>query len=351
MVKLMENPFHTSSRVVSRSMNQVYLAALPDQVVSISHQGRRSFSLLSLNSLLETIRNYAQPLEIREDETDLVAALNARIHHEKDQIRMVARQIAVRYGHSLAIVLLTLKQGKAENRAARRDWSEAHWQYWADIDTVWLGGGLAAGNMGDIVTHAAQSLVHELGYSDYRIQLAPQGANLALVGTQKLLNNHEKSSLLFDFGHTTVKRGICVHGEMVTLPRMSAHCPGGKYREGTPAEAEEQLSYMLQLIEQTWNEAKREGYSLSNEMAVSLACYLFEGHPAPQDLGCYGQLQLLTSHLQTFLAEQLSQTLNKKINLHLIHDGTAAALVYDGSPNTAVLTLGTAVGIGFPTAN
>lgn len=347
----MENPFYTSSRVVSRSMNQVYLATLPDQVVSISHQGRRSFSLLSLNSLLESIRNYASALGIEADETDLVAALNARIHHENDQIRMVARQIAVRYGHSLAIVLLTLKQGKPENRAARHDWSEAHWGYWANIDTVWLGGGLAAGNMGDIVTRAAQSLIHELGYSDYRIQLAPQGANLALVGTQKLLTQHEKPSLLFDFGHTTIKRGICVHGEMVYLPTVSAYCPGGKYRAGTPSEAEEQLGYMLQVIRQTWEETKRDGYALSDEMAVSLACYLYEGHPAPQDLGCYGQLQLLAPHLKTFLVSQFSQTLEQEINLHLIHDGTAAALVYDGSPNTAVLTLGTAVGIGFPSSN
>jgi hypothetical protein len=104
---------------------------------------------------------------------------------------------------------------------------------------------------------------------------------------------------------------------------------------------------MVALIVTAWQEAKRAN-GVEPAVIASLACYMHNGHPYPYDTGCYGRLQQLGDNLQAFLAMRLSERLNRPVNLQLVHDGVAAATVYAGAEQTAVLTLGTAIGIGFP---
>ncbi len=82
-----------------------------------------------------------------------------------------------------------------------------------------------------------------------------------------------------------------------------------------------------------------------------LACYLLNGQPRYEDWGCYGRLQQFSPHLQTYLAEQVSAQMAQPIQIELLHDGQAAALPYTGTPHRAVMTFGTALGIGFPAVN
>ena len=72
------------------------------------------------------------------------------------------------------------------------------------------------------------------------------------------------------------------------------------------------------------------------------------GHPPPVEMGYYGRLQLLSSNLHEYLAARISKAVGQSTQLFLVHDGSAAALTYAGSPHTAVLMLGTAIGVGFP---
>ena len=64
--------------------------------------------------------------------------------------------------------------------------------------------------------------------------------------------------------------------------------------------------------------------------------------------GAYYQLRHITDHLQTALAQRVSDRLGEPIEVLLLHDGTAAATAYAGMEDTAVVMLGTALGIGFP---
>ena len=72
------------------------------------------------------------------------------------------------------------------------------------------------------------------------------------------------------------------------------------------------------------------------------------GHPVPGESGCYASLQLLTDHLESFMGAAIRSRLGTPVPLALMHDGTAAAAAYAGSPATIVITLGTAIGSGFP---
>ena len=51
---------------------------------------------------------------------------------------------------------------------------------------------------------------------------------------------------------------------------------------------------------------------------------------------------------QRGVAQRLGAQLGSDIDVSLIHDGTAAATAYAGAKHTAVVMMGTALGIGFP---
>jgi hypothetical protein len=78
-----------------------------------------------------------------------------------------------------------------------------------------------------------------------------------------------------------------------------------------------------------------------------MACYLDEGQPYLSEGGCYGRLQGLADNLQAHLAEEIGRRLGCPVYLRLLHDGSAAA-AYAGAERTAVIMLGTALGVGFP---
>jgi hypothetical protein len=117
---------------------------------------------------------------------------------------------------------------------------------------------------------------------------------------------------------------------------------------GLKDKAAQAAQQVIDLVCMSWRESAEQYGTSVPTVSLSLACYLLHGHPPRSEMGFYGRLQLLSPHLQTWLARRLCDALQRKIHLNLLHDGTAAALPYAGSPNTAVILLGTALGVGFP---
>jgi hypothetical protein len=60
------------------------------------------------------------------------------------------------------------------------------------------------------------------------------------------------------------------------------------------------------------------------------------------------QLRCITENLQAELTRRVGAELGEAIDVSLVHDGTAAATAYAGASNAAVITVGTALGVGFP---
>ncbi len=360
------NPFQSVIPFVSPSLNRVRIVALPGITLPEDAVGKTGYELLSARRLASQVQRHAAALRLDPNQPDLLRAFNdcftacpgpveAAV---SPQIRSISEEIAVDYGRSLGYLLLTLKRGDPANRAARKDWDGRHWSFWAGINTVWVGGGLVSGHLGPIAIHEAGRVLHQAGFPDFAVRLSPQGADLPLVGLSRLAPVGAQAMLLLDFGGTAVKRAIAEYqdGQLVQLHRLPA-LP-------TPCESVHQASVeladvtafagrVLSIISQTWREVERQLRTgrLTPTIAISLACYLRDGQPPPSEMGCYGRLQRLSDNLQTYLAGQLSERLGQPIQLHLYHDGTAAALAYGGSGETAVIMLGTAVGIGFPSAN
>ena len=83
-------------------------------------------------------------------------------------------------------------------------------------------------------------------------------------------------------------------------------------------------------------------------LGLSLSCYLFDGHPSPDDYGCYGSLHVLAPNLERFIQDQITDRLQRETHVGVFHDGTAAAIAHAGQAQSIVLTFGTAIGNGFP---
>jgi hypothetical protein len=348
----MTNLFTNSDSFVLPSMNRVRLVDLPGISVPLAWQNKIGFQLLGSPALIKQIRRKTAVLHLDPRAPDLIRRLNTCFDSPDNDVRETAEGIAKEYGRKLAYHQLVLKRGDAINRMVRPDWQSIHWAHWAQIEKVWLGGGLMAGYLGEIAAAEAQTFIHQHGFPNYSLQVSKFGVNLPLVGAARTAPANARTMLMFDFGQTSIKKGIAHYqaGQLIKLePLVSlpAKCPSIGFSRDRSL-AEQTRNRILRVVTKAWQKARTRGYRLSHTMAVILACYLLNGQPRHEDWGCYGRLQLFSSHLQAYLSEQISASIGENIQVQLLHDGQAASLPYAGMPHQAVITFGTAMGIGFP---
>lgn len=355
----MSNPFTNPDSFVSPSMNQVRLVDLPGLQVPLAWQNKSGYQLLGKPVLEAQIRQKTVVLHLNPESPDLIRQFDTCFESQDEWVRETAVAIAQEYGRKLAYHQLVLKRGDVINRVVRPAWQDEHWAHWAQIERVWLGGGLMAGNLGKVAAAETQAFIRQHGFPAYTLQVSDNAANLPLLGAARVAPSQARSMLVFDFGQTSIKRGVAHYeaghvSELEPLATVPANCymrwvsKEPHFAELSRQLAEKTLARLLQVIDATWAEAKAKGCELSDTIAVILACYLLNGQPRPEDWGCYGRLQQFSSHLQTYLTEQVSSQLDQPVQIRLLHDGQAAALPYAGKSNSAVMTFGTAIGIGFP---
>jgi hypothetical protein len=251
-----------------------------------------------------------------------------------------------------------LKSGDEANRAARPDWDDELWAQWGGITRVWLGGGLASGELGRRLRDAAQALLHEAGVHRLALHVSPYGAALPLLGLSRHVPDETSRARLYDFGHTAIKAGWATYqqGEVVALHSLERQpappdiltSPGDDpAREAASAQALAD-SIVARVVADLRNVADAaESVDQTRVVRICLACYL-RPDGQPYNTATYGKLKLVADPAQDWLAAEISRRLGKPVDLRLMHDGTAAASAYAGQPAAAILMLGTAIGIGFP---
>ncbi|MCB8986778.1 MAG: hypothetical protein H6661_03395 [Ardenticatenaceae bacterium] len=140
-------------------------------------------------------------------DADLIRRLDACFTEGDQTIRTAARAVAEEYGRKLALHLLTLLRGDPVNRVVRPGWQAEHWAFWAQIRTVYTGGGLMAGHLGPTAVATAQDFIHRHGFPNFTVAVPPHAAQLPLYGAARL-TPPEAAMLVFDFGQTAVKRAV-----------------------------------------------------------------------------------------------------------------------------------------------
>ncbi len=122
-----------------------------------------------------------------------------------------ALAIAQDYGRALGALLLMLKRGDAINRVVRPDWQDDHWTFWGQISAIWLGGGLMAEKLGVLTAAAAEKVLHENHFPAMTVRRASFSAHLPLIGAARTAPPNATAMLVFDFGQTSIKRGVAFY--------------------------------------------------------------------------------------------------------------------------------------------
>jgi hypothetical protein len=343
-----DNPF-AAADASARSLNRARLVELPGVVGVDDLLGCSASELLSSAAVMSLVRAAADHLALDPASPDLLRAFDASFDDPKSGPAALA--VAEEVGRRLGALLLTLWRGDAANRAARPEWSEAHWATWRAMRRVVVGGGLVAGRLGEAAVPAAAAFLAAAG-CPILVERSPYGDAIALVGLARHAPGDAERMLLFDFGHTAVKRGLATYrdGRLVGVaqrPSLPPPCERDWPEHPGPDWARQRWERMADAIAAEWAAIVPPGRGARVAVGVCLASHLQDGHPVGRDRGCYTALGELAPHLATFVRDELWARLGPFRALALLHDGLAAAGTRAGEAHTAVLTLGTAIGAGY----
>lgn len=219
-----------------------------------------------------------------------------------------------------------------EQARANRAWQhgnrfqQALHQHWNTIEHLVLSGGLTSHQFGRSLADYIEQR------QSFEVIASPWGGTTALFGLAQTVALNEKI-VVMDFGSTGIKRGIAhkFGNRIEVLPdaKVSHYKEDGLIRK-------DGLIAALRDTRQLVDEAML--------VAISMACYLNQGHPVNYRDGIYHRLYDDCEHLATALDQDwLSQSGFAGLAL-LEHDSTAAALAFQFKNPAMMVTLGTGLG-------
>jgi hypothetical protein len=342
----------------SWSLNRVRIVDLPDQCLPDDVKGKTAYELVSAEHFTNLIRERSHVLRLDPTQSDhaLRLGFESCLGSRRPSVRAAAVDILRVLGRNLGYILLALKRGDPVNRAARPEWDEHHWQHWSGIQHVWLGGGLTSGQLGSELARQANRTLREADIYDLSLRVSPYGVALPLVGAARHAPPGFDAAVVLDFGSSMIKSAVVNFARdrlsrVRRLPsRPSGWAPVSELEKPNPEAARDLISGMVSIIANTWVQGQTEGQTLAGTIPICIAAYVAGGNPMRAQAGVYMQTRVVADNLEDALGKMVSGELGKAVRVKLLHDGTAAAAVYSGERNCAVITLGTALGIGFPGA-
>lgn len=331
---------------------------MPDCSVSQDLTGKSAQNVFSTDLFIEEIKNSADKLQIdisSLQEKSLPIYLETCLKSSNSEVVTAASNILRLFGERLAVILLCLKEGAHENRKARKDWEDAHWNYWNSIEQIILVGGLASPPLGDYLKQYVEQVFKLSNKCPYHIILGEDSTYAGLKGCATFLEHSEDShvNLIFDYGQSFIKRSYVIMENgyvkdiIVLDKKLSQHVEWDiKDSDIENKEAVLLNNHFLETIARTIHEVEQKGYSIHPHIILSIANYVKDGVIANR--GGYGKLRLIAPNYADYLSSWLKNKYNKDYHFTLVHDGTAMAAGYSGYTKSVCLSLGTAFGVGFP---
>lgn len=328
---------------------QVWPEGLPEPV-ELPTTGSK---LLSLNALNKLIMQHAKPLRFPDHifpSRESPLKLNDSFISEDMGARMAATAIARHYGRYLAAVLLTLRQPHPQNQNISEFWTDTEWESWSTVQKVWFGGGLVAGQLGEMAIAYAQKLINQAGVIDLSIHRAPFAEFLPRIGVARYAPSEAKHILVFDFGQSFIKCGVAIYYDgfltaLNVLPEIPSRHIKGYRSHTTNNQLEDLLNYMVEVMAKNWDLIQGRGLQPHPTLLVAIATRMHDGKLIENE--SYGSLQQLADDIPALLSERASDAFGQPVTISLVNDAVAAASTFSGESNTAVITLGTNIGSAF----
>lgn len=330
--------FNPAYPPTSNSLNRFKIWELPD--FSEELLGRAGYRLVSSASLTDAIQERSSELMIDPNQSD--QDLQGRYFELLDTGDSMAIQIAEQMGQYLGYILLALHYGTDTNREGNPEKDDAYWEYWSGVRTIFLGGGLTSGKIGEIIAREAQSTVTK-HVSNYMIALAQYPQHLGILGAARYVLSDEQA-IIFDFGGTFVKRARAFYSEnKLQRVQLLDSVPSGFGLHSDDSMAQTVFDRFVDFLVDAFQGGD------ATFIPVSIAAYVSpDGQPYLAQRGVYMLMSHLGDNVPQLLSNAVSKRLGKPITVKLIHDGTAAATFFSPLENAAIITLGTAIGSGYP---
>jgi hypothetical protein len=228
-----------------------------------------------------------------------------------------AADVVDEMGHRLGSLLATLRAPATAEAAvgARRTYLEV----WPRLDHVVVGGGLAKGTVGRRVAAGAEEA------TGVRVVAARHPEWLPLIGAARSTSRPHGRVLVMDGGQTSIKRGIAElrDGTLAGLVVLA------------PLPVESLTSSQLPAVVARQVTAMREEHTVdAGEVMFSVASYLEGGRPVRRVRSIYERLD------PPAMQSEFGLTVT------LLHDGTAAWRAAASDSRSAVVMLGTWLGVG-----
>ena len=339
------------------SVNKVKLGKLPLYGIDDSIEGKLAGDILSAASFINIIKENASALKMdftKYNDVQLPKMLNKCLMSDDINIRAQAERVVDIFGNRLALVLLTLRAGEQENRALRSDWNSTHWEYWANVKNIIIVGGIAAHELGKRFAMCINRLFAIKKVKKAGIVLFENSINAGILGCAEILKLNDGCALLFDMGQTNIKSGIVIKRNGVTQEIKPLDVRPSLYTETNITNIDENLKNAKLLHEnitkticESYLLAIKQGIQLSDKITISIANYIV-GSRLATNRGGYAKLALLCDNYTEFLEKSIFEKLGKNIKIQLIHDGTAMSKCFTNISDSVCLSLGTAIGVGFP---
>lgn len=338
------------------SINKLCISELPFVEVPDNILNKRANEIFSTKVIADIIRKNAKVLKVNEQEytnSQLIKKLEMLLDCEDLSVSSKAKELYRIFGYRLGVILLTLKQGRENNRKSRPRWSDAHWEYWNKLEKLILVGGLTNGKSGEILKKYALKVFEYAGEKPYEILLFPNASHYGTLGCATLIKDKSRSAVVFDFGQTNIKRcivdfsgeGILAYEFLDSIPSM--------YMEWNDLLDEQKKDLavklhkrLVEVISNTYKDVKQTK-NIGKEIIISIASYTVEGS-LHVERGGYAKLTCLSNNYGQYLERELRRELNEEVCVTLIHDGSAVAQYFKNYKDAACISLGTAFGVGFP---
>ena len=250
-----------------------------------------------------------------------------------DTLREIAGGVLRAYGVRLGALLATLKSPRTLAQQGATAVRRAYLEHWLGMERVWLGGGLLVGDgAGDVLAGAQQLLSRAGMVLDVRVGRTP--AVLPLLGAARMVGRQDGRALVVDAGHSSIKAAVAVV-EGGALAALELLPPAPAPLPSSPDSAEAALVTALVTF------AEAVEITGDGPVVVSVASYLDNGAPVDDERSIYGGLT--ADSIRHLVAARTGEDMR----VVFVHDGSASALgVADPEPS-AVVTVGTWLGIGF----
>jgi hypothetical protein len=352
------DPFHLQPLA---TLNQRKIISLPG--VEPELVGQRGYAAASQAALVALIRAHARELGLEGvAEAEYPPRLNAMLDSPNASLRIASEAVAKTHGRRLGYLLASILLSPYGLTHPLDEWEAAYLEYWREqVTTLILGGGLVNGSLGQVIGRAVAEVFEKAGLSAIQVQAAANPSYLPLIGAARSLSYPagvaaEKAvaaavaagavAAVADFGGTQAKRGLAAYAVDGSLQRLEVFTSRSLAALNAPGKTVDLAAAMVAILAETLRHIP-EGQLLIPQILVSLAAYVQDGKPLDLERGGYYALNKLSSDISAWFSEQVSFASGRAVVVEFLHDCDAAAVALAGRERSAVLMLGSALGVGF----